>query len=123
LDLADYDAATGALVVRRGKGRKGRLGYANNGVRHALAAWIGPRGTDSGALFWPVYKAGHARVARMTDQAVLYILRRRAEQAGIARFAHPPRHLLTRRSTCSLLPQSIDLVESRRRRGGCRSRG
>ena len=38
LDVTDYDAATGALAIRRGKGRQQRMVYATNGSRTALDA-------------------------------------------------------------------------------------
>src|SRR5947208_2890511 len=53
LDVANYDAAAGALRVR-GKGRKERLLYATNGAQDALAAWLEVRGPDAGPLFLPV---------------------------------------------------------------------
>ena len=63
-------------------GRKERLVYATNGARVALAGWIGTRGTENGALFCLVDKAGRVHVRRMTDQAMTYIPRKRAEGAG-----------------------------------------
>ena len=47
LDVADYDAETGALTIRRGKGNKARVMCAKNGARDALAAWLTVRGTEA----------------------------------------------------------------------------
>lgn len=47
-DLADYDIATGAVTIRRGKGNKDRVGYASNGSKEALDAWLEVRGGESG---------------------------------------------------------------------------
>jgi site-specific recombinase XerC len=58
LDLAEYEATTGKLVVR-GKGNKERLAWAINGSRDALDAWLAVRGEEPGALFLPV-TTGHA---------------------------------------------------------------
>jgi site-specific recombinase XerD len=38
LELADYDLDSGALTIRRGKGRKDRLSYVTEGSARALAA-------------------------------------------------------------------------------------
>ncbi len=54
LHVADYDADTGALTIRRGKGRKPRVCYATNGSADALADWLTVRGNYPGALFCPV---------------------------------------------------------------------
>jgi len=81
LDLGDYVANTGELRVRDGKGRKERLAYATDGARLALDAWLAVRGDEAGPLFWPADGRGRALVnRRMTDQAVLLLLRRRADQ-------------------------------------------
>lgn len=84
LELRDYDAGSGMLLVHDGRERQMRL---EDGARQAVEAWLKLRGRESGALLCPVDKAGRVRVRHMTDQAVLYIVRRRAEVAGIQRFS------------------------------------
>lgn len=86
LDLADYDQETGALTVR-GKGRKERTVYATNGSKEALAAWLEERGDEEGPLFVRLPKGDRLTLARLTDQAVLFILDRRREQAGVKAFS------------------------------------
>ena len=106
LDLGDLDPESGALMVRQGKGRKARIVYASNGAQAALDAWIKARGSEDGALFCPV-RAERVTLARITDQAVLYILRRISARAGVARFSP---HDLRRTFIGDLLDAGADLV-------------
>src|ERR1035441_9787977 len=86
LDLADHNPEPGELGVR-GKGRKARLVYATDGAAGALADWIAVRGAEPGALFCHVNKVGRVVLRTLTDQAVLHVLRKRAEEAAVARFS------------------------------------
>lgn len=106
LELADYDADTGALTVRRGKGRKARIAYAANGARRALADWLAVRGAAPGALFCPVDRHGRVALRPMSAQAVLMRLRRRAARAGVARFSP---HDLRRTFIGDLLDAGADI--------------
>jgi integrase/recombinase XerD len=107
LELADYDIETGALTVRAGKGNKDRVGYASNGSKSALDAWLVLRGVEPGPLFIPINKGGHASVRRMTDHAIWKMVRKRGEQAGVGKFS--PHDL--RRSFCSdLLDLGADIA-------------
>ncbi|MFC1749661.1 tyrosine-type recombinase/integrase [Pseudomonadota bacterium] len=107
LDLEDYDPESGALTVRQGKGRRDRTGYATNGAQDALDAWLGTRGSEPGALFLPIDKGGTVRHRRLTDQAVLIILRKRADQAGVPQFSP---HDMRRTFISDLLDNGADLV-------------
>ncbi len=107
LDLEDYDPESGALTVRQAKGRKDRLGYASNGAQAALDAWLNVRGGESGPLFLPIDKGERIHHRRMTDQAVLVVLRKRAGQAGVTRFSP---HDLRRTFISDLLDHGADLV-------------
>lgn len=83
LNLADYDAEAGELVVR-GKRRKERIVPVVNGTVHALADWLSVRGDDPGALFIPIRKGGHMQHGeRLTTEAVWHMLKRRGKAAGI----------------------------------------
>ena len=106
LNLEDFDPEGGALTVRQAKGRKDRLGYASNGAQSALDAWLTVRGGEPGPLFLPIDKGGTIHHRRMTDQAVLVVLRKRATQAGVARFSP---HDLRRTFISDLLDQGADL--------------
>lgn len=107
LDLADYNADSGALTVRSGKGNKARQVYATNGARTALAQWLKTRGADPGPLFLPIARGGRVQGRRMTDQAVLVILRKRAEEAGVKQFSP---HDLRRTMIGDLLDAGADIV-------------
>lgn len=107
IDVGDYNASTGEVVVRRGKGRKARTVYATNGGRTALDAWIAVRGDDEGPLLCPVNKGGRISLRRMSDQAVLYRLRARAAAAGVAAFTP---HDCRRSFISHLLAAGADLV-------------
>lgn len=114
LTMQDYAPETGALTVRSGKGRKDRVCYATNGSREALNAWLAMRGTESGALLCPVNKGGRVTVRKMTDQAVLYIMRRRGARAGVAAFSP---HDLRRSFISDLLDAGADISTVQRLAG------
>jgi site-specific recombinase XerD len=90
LALGHYDPAEGALTVR-GKGNKQRVAYVQGGAARALDAWLALRtrvsGAPTGPLFVPITKGGRMVVRRLTEQAIFYILRRRARGAGIRDFS------------------------------------
>lgn len=113
LDLADYDRETGALTVH-GKGRKQRVTYAPAGGRSAIAAWLALRGEAPGPLFWPIDKAGRMAPRRMSDQAILGILARRARAAGVPAFSP---HDLRRSFISDLLDANADLAAAQRLAG------
>jgi len=106
LDLSDYNSETGELVIRGAKGRKDRLAYATNGSADVLAGWLGTRGGDSGPLFCRVNKSARVTIRRLTDQAVLHILRKRAVEAGVSCFSP---HDLRRSFISDLLDAGADI--------------
>jgi len=114
LVLSDYEPQDGALTVRRGKGNKDRLVYVANGARAALDSWVRVRGDEPGALFQPVDRYGHIGRRAMTDQALMMALRRRAQQAGVARFSP---HDLRRTMISDLLDRGVDIVTVQRLAG------
>src|SRR5262249_27552363 len=87
LDLDDYVPETGAITVRSGKGRKGRTTYLDGGAAPAIADWLAVRGAEAGSLLCPVNKAGKITIRRLTDQAVLGALQKRAKQATVKGFS------------------------------------
>jgi len=93
LDVGDFLPDTNELRVHAGKGNKSRVVYPPHGAASALVRWLSRRheavGSDGNApLFLPVLKgraAGGGRIVlrRLSDQAVMDILLRRAKQAGL----------------------------------------
>jgi site-specific recombinase XerD len=107
LEVRDYDRETGALTVRSGKGRKERIAYAPSGCRAALAAWLGLRGGDPASpLFVPIGKSGRLGLKALCDQAVLYVLRKKGAEAGLAAFSP---HDLRRTFIGDLLDAGADI--------------
>jgi integrase len=107
LDRGDFDPDTGALVVRSGKGSKGRVVYLANGARRACCDWLAVRGDQAGALFVAIRKGGTLTGRRISDQAVLHICQQRAQQAGVAPFSP---HDLRRTTIGDLLDSGIDMA-------------
>jgi len=105
LDVADFNIDSGQLVIR-GKGRKDRIGYATNGIGNALTDWLVVRGVDPGPIFSGINKAGRIATCRMTDQAVFFILKKRADQAGVAAFSP---HDMRRSFISDLLDAGADI--------------
>ena len=115
LDLADYVPDTGALQVRSGKGRKGRLGYLPPGGRAAVDAWIKIRGDEPGPLLCPVRKDGLVIIRRLRPQAVRHALEKRQRMApGVAPFSP---HDLRRSFVGDLLDAGVDLAATQRLAG------
>ena len=86
LDLDDYDTETGRMVVR-GKRRKERTAYLENGSGRALIDWLAVRGDEPGPLFLPVNKGGNIQPRRMTTQAIYNMLDKRGKEAGVSDFS------------------------------------
>lgn len=106
LDLADYDPATGLLIVR-GKGSKERTAYLLNGGSVALADWLTVRGADPGPLFVPINKAGVLILRRMTSQVIRKMLSKRAAAAEVRDFSP---HDLRRTFVSDLLDRGADIA-------------
>ncbi|MDQ6669301.1 MAG: tyrosine-type recombinase/integrase [Chloroflexota bacterium] len=106
LDLGDYDWRKGTLKVH-GKGNKERVAYVGAGGRAAIEDWLELRGATAGPLFWPVHRSGHIGPGRrLTAQAVLYLARRRADDAHIDAFSP---HDFRRSFVSDLLDAGVDL--------------
>lgn len=106
LTLANYDAASGRLEVI-GKGNKQRAVFVG-AARYAVGDWLAIRGTDAGALFCPVNKAGRiVSVDRMTAQSVYNMLNRRREAVGLASFSP---HDFRRTAIGNMLSAGVDIA-------------
>jgi integrase/recombinase XerD len=114
LDLADYDATSGAITVRSGKGRKDRMVYTPTGARAALDEWITVRGGAPGPLYYGIVKGGALVVRRLAAQAVAVICAARAREAGIAPFTP---HDMRRTFISGLLDAGADIATVQRLAG------
>lgn len=106
LDLKDYNAETGELTVKNGKGGKDRIVYAENGAFDALEAWMKVRGLEQGPLFLPMNKAGQSTFRRMSAQNVRCILQKRAHTANVG---HCSPHDMRRTFISDLLDAGADI--------------
>jgi site-specific recombinase XerD len=107
LDLKDFDQNTGALKVRGGKGGKDRTVYLPSSSRRIVSEWLKVRGVLAGPLLYPVSKGKRVMRRRLTDQSVLYVLQKRAEQARVKPFSP---HDCRRTFISDLLGAGVDLV-------------
>jgi integrase len=115
LDVTDYNPETTELRVREGSGRKDRIAYATNGAKAALDAWLTGRGPEPGPMFWPAAGRGRALVnRRMSDQAILLVLRKRPKEARVAPFTP---HDLRRTFIGDLLDAGADMAVVQRLAG------
>ncbi len=85
--LDHFNPSTGEVRIIRGKGRKDRIVYIDNGALHAMKDWLQVRGNQPGPLFCPVNKGGIIEIRSLTSQAVYNMLRKRAKQAGVESFS------------------------------------
>lgn len=108
LELRDWNANTGALVVRRGKRGKGRTVYLSSEAIGYLEKWLVLRGDKPGPLLCRIWKGGQLQGERaMNPDAVWRILQKRGKLAGLESFS--PHDL--RRTFCSdLLDAGVDIV-------------
>jgi len=110
LDAKDYESETGTLTIRSGKGRKARVTYLPSGARRAMTAWLELRAAvlplEEGPLFVPILKGGRLVARRLTDQAILAMLLKRARQAGVK---HLSPHDLRRTFISDLLDAGADI--------------
>jgi len=113
LDVDDYDAASGALVIR-GKRNKERAAYATNGAKDALDDWLAIRGGEMGALFCPVTKGGAIVIRRMYPEAIFNLLQKRAAQAGVKNLSP---HDFRRTFVSDLLDAGADIATVQRLAG------
>ncbi len=107
LDTGDFDAESGRLVVRSGKGRKGRTVYVQGGALQALTDWLTLLSGEPGALFAPILKSGKIVRKRLTDQSIYDMLKKRAAQAGVAEFSP---HDFRRTFVGDMLERGVDIA-------------
>ncbi|GEM_PF-46028 len=115
LALGDYDAESGQITVRRGKGNKDRRNWLNEEGRAAIAEWLAVRGRKGGPLLCPFDKYGRPRAGKpMSTESVYVRLKLLAERTGVTRFApHDTRRTYITRA----LEDGEDLVTVQRLAG------
>ncbi len=84
-----------------------------------MSDWLIWRGEEAGALFYPTRRGGKVEHRRMTDQAVLDILRQRGKEAQIASFSP---HDFRRTFISNLLDRGADISTVQKLAGHCQSR-
>ncbi len=107
LNLADFEADSGRLVIRVGKGRKQRAVFVQGGAARALTAWLAVRGSADGPLFMPVLKNDRIVTRRLTSQAIYNLVKNRAIQAGVSDFSP---HDFRRTFVGDMLERGVDIA-------------
>ncbi|PSF35777.1 integrase [Aphanothece hegewaldii CCALA 016] len=107
LNLENYKSATGAIAISSGKGNKFRLVYLPSSGQLILSKWLEIRGLNPGALLMPISKTQKLQGRHLSEDAVLYLLRKCAIKAGIASFTP---HDCRRTFISNLLEAGVDLV-------------
>jgi site-specific recombinase XerD len=116
LNTVDYDNRVdgpGYLTIRSGKGNMDRLSPINSTACKSIERWLDlrqrreePRAAHE-PLFNPIAKSEKISDRRMTDQGVLYVLQRRAQESGVASFTP---HDLRRTFIGDLLDAGADIA-------------
>jgi len=114
LDLGDYDPQAGEIRIRRGKGRRDRIGHCAGGSRAALANWLRHRGDEPGPLFVRVTQGGNVVQRRLSDDAVWHVVKKRSREAGVRSFSP---HSLRRTFITHLLEAGADVGVAQRMAG------
>jgi integrase len=106
LQVASLDRGSGVLTVH-GKRNRTRTVPLANGALDALEDWLAIRGDTPGPLFVGIRRGGHlVEGSGLTDQAVYYILDKRAREGGVATFTP---HDLRRTFAGDLLDAEVDI--------------
>lgn len=103
----DFDAETGRLLVRVGKGRKQRTVYVQGGALRALTDWLVVSQNGSSSLFVPILKSGKIGERQMSAQSIYDLLKKRAEQAGVKEFSP---HDFRRTFVGDMLDRGVDIA-------------
>ena len=105
LKVYDYERASGAVRVRRGKGMNDRLSYVPTVYRFHVERWLSFRQRPDQPLFVAIARGGRLVEGHLTPDSIGRFCRRFAERAGIAHFTA---HDLRRSFTTDLLAKGID---------------
>ena len=95
------------ITIKRGKGRKDRVLFLNNGGADALRDYLSVRGSSPGHLFWSSRKGGNLIPdSKMTDQSVYGRIKWCAKKAGVK--ALTP-HDMRRSFVSDMLDAGVDI--------------
>lgn len=107
LDRRDWHESDLLIVVRRGKGRKAREVPVGTRVASILSGWLEIRGDEPGALITSVRSGMLARMMRLGDTGIYFVLERRSKDAGILKVSP---HDCRRTYITNLLLNGADLA-------------
>ena len=112
LNLADIDVATGALMIRRGKGGKGRVTFVGAQARKELVRYLRyrPEAKPTDPV-WVTVSKYHHNGTRLSYNGLRQIVRRRACSAGVP---EPPLHSFRRAFAINSLRAGTDLISLQR---------
>lgn len=108
VNVEDVNQATGAVLIRRGKGRKPRTAFIGKVTRRALRAYLKQRADKAPALW--VTQEGE----RLTYAGLRSMIQRRAKLAGVAA---PEIHGFRRAFALTMLRNGVDLITLQRLMG------
>ncbi len=103
LDIGDFDMATGAVIVRHGKGDKRRVTFLGNKTRREVGRYLRGRGNPDAGALWVTDEGG-----RLTVSGLRHVIRRRAKRAGVAA---PGLHSFRRAFALAMKRGGADLVD------------
>jgi site-specific recombinase XerD len=83
------------------------LRRTGSGAAQAVQEWLSTRGAAPGPLFVPINKSSRLIPRRLSDKAIVHILKERATEAAIKAFSP---HDLRRSFISGLLSSGVDLV-------------
>ena len=101
INLEDVDMATGAVVIRQGKGRKPRMVFLGRKTIRAIRRYLHYRHDNYPALWVSIHGE------RMTYAALRCLLRRRAEKIGMKSIPTP--HDFRRAFALVMLRNGVDI--------------
>ena len=106
LDIGDLNPSDGALRIRGAKGNKDRIAYLSPKGLELVSGWLKVRGWKDGPLLLRVSQTKKLIWERLSDQAVYWLLSKRAKQAEIGELSP---HDFRRTFAGDLLDNSVDL--------------
>lgn len=107
MQAADFEVASGKVVIVYGKRNKSRTSYIDGNAKAHMMRWLKIRGTTPGALFLAFDKHGNATNKALNPQTVYDMLQRRGKQAGLEQFSP---HDLRRTAISELLDREVDIA-------------